>query len=137
MEKEQTKEARLLWWKELLEQIKDAIEEVKNQTKLEEKDIHITVSKDTHEEIVRTIMWPALDAIWELTWSNNTEIIWLNKLFWCNYHVSPFITADSHIWVVVWVFNYAQMLGQWNTFTDNWRKYDLNDLLNNYRIIIL
>lgn len=118
-------------WQFILDEIQKGISEVRLEAVATNDMIHITVSKDANELILKYITKNTKDKYW----------LTLNSLFWCAYHVSPFLsntdtnTDEDPIMAVVWLFNYAQMLWQWNTFTDNWRKYDLKDLLENKKII--
>lgn len=118
----------------IMEEIGKTVDELAIKAVITKDQIHITVSKEMNERILNFITSRTKDKYW----------ITLNSLYWCQYHVSPFInpttnegTDANNIGVVIGLFNYAQMLWQWNTFTDNWRKYDLNDLLNNYKIILI
>lgn len=130
--------------KSILDDIEKGIDEVRVNAAATLDMVHITVSKDANELILKYITKNTKDKYW----------LTLNSLFWCAYHVSPFLndetiketttetttettseTAETPIMAVVWLFNYAQMLWQRNTFIDNWRKYNLKDLLEYKKII--
>ena len=118
--------------KSILDDIEKGIDEVRVTAAATLDMVHITVSKDANELILKYITKNTKDKYW----------LTLNSLFWCAYHVSPFLnedntetTTEEPIMAVVWLFNYAQMLWQWNTFIDNWRKYNLKDLLEYKKII--
>lgn len=62
------------------------------------------------------------DVLTKYLWTEDYSIR-LEQLFWCKYQVSPFI--DKYNWVVG-LFDYSQILGQWNTFQD--KMYNLTHL---------
>ena len=73
-------------------------------------EVRITVSKEFN------------DALSTHLWTENYKIR-LEELFECKYQVSPFV--DKYLWIVG-LFDYSQILGQWNTFQD--KMYKLSHL---------
>lgn len=76
--------------------------------------VYITVSKEFNDKV--TALLGAEDYK-----------IRLEELYWCRYQVSPFM--DKQQWVVG-LFDYSQILGQWNTFQD--KMYKLSHLFTYY-----
>jgi hypothetical protein len=64
--------------------------------------IYITVSKEFN------------DALSTHLWTDDYKIR-LEELYGCRYQVSPFVDKYHR---VVGLFDYSQILGQWNTFQD-------------------
>lgn len=93
-----------------LEEIKSAVLTMKE--KYPDKKLYITVSKDLNEAIVNFLKWE--DYNLKLTWLFNEE-----------YRVSPFMDGVNFI---VSLFDYSQMLGQWNTFNDV--QYGIKELMD-------
>lgn len=73
-------------------------------------DIYITVNKEFN------------DALSTHLWTDDYKIR-LDELYGCRYQVSPFV--DKYNWVIG-LFDYSQILGQWNTFQD--KQYKLSHL---------
>lgn len=91
-----------------LEDIKEQVEYIKQA--YPDFNIYITVSKDFNDALSKHL-------------GTEDYSIRLEELFWCKYQVSPFL--DKCYWVV-WLFDYSQILGQWNTFQD--KMYKLSHL---------
>lgn len=72
--------------------------------------IYITVNKEFN------------DALSTHLWTEDYKIR-LEELYGCRYQVSPFV--DNYNWVVG-LFDYSQILWQWNTFQD--KQYKLSHL---------
>ena len=72
--------------------------------------LYITVSKDFNEALAKHL-------------GTEDYSIRLEELYGCRYQVSPFV--DKYLWVVG-LFDYSQILGQWNTFQD--KVYKLSHL---------
>ncbi len=85
-----------------LKRIHDAISDMK--AKYPDFPIYISVSKEFNDKLTEFLNWTDYS-------------IRLEQLFGCRYSVSPFIDTDDQ-WIV-WLFDYSQILGQWNTFQDN------------------
>ena len=83
-----------------LDEIKNAVLTMKE--KYPDKKLYITVDKALNEAIVNFLKWE--DYSLKLTGLFNEE-----------YRVSPFMDGVNFI---VSLFDYSQMLGQWNTFND-------------------
>ena len=86
--------------KEQLESIKEQVEYIKE--KFPDFNIYITVSKDFNEELTKFL-------------GTEDYSIRLEELYGCKYQVSPFV--DWYKWIV-WLFDYSQILWQWNTYQD-------------------
>lgn len=89
--------------------------EIKEQVELMKKanpdfNIYITVSKSFNEELAKHL-------------GTEDYSIRLEELYGCKYQVSPFV--DKYNWIV-WLFDYSQILWQWNTFQD--KMYKLSHL---------
>lgn len=91
-----------------LEDIKEQVEYVKEE--YPDFNIHITVSKEFNDVLSKYL-------------GTDDYSIRLEELYWCRYHVSPFV--DKYDWIVG-LFDYSQILGQWNTFQD--KQYKLSHL---------
>lgn len=85
-----------------LKRIQQAIADVK--AKYPDFPIYISVSKDFNDALTKHL-------------NGEDYSIRLEQLFGCRYSVSPFIDTDDQ-WIVG-LFDYASILGQWNTFQDN------------------
>ena len=72
--------------------------------------IYITVNKEFN------------DALSAHLWTEDYKIR-LEELYGCRYQVSPFVDSYNR---VVGLFDYSQILGQWNTFQD--KMYKLSHL---------
>ena len=72
--------------------------------------IYITVSKEFNEALAKHL-------------GTEDYSIRLEELYGCKYQVSPFV--DKYLWIVG-LFDYSQILGQWNTFQD--KQYKLSHL---------
>lgn len=92
-----------------LDRIRDAITDMK--AKYPEFPVYISVSKEFNERLTKFLNWEDYS-------------IRLEQLFGCRYSVSPFIDTDDQ-WIVG-LFDYSQILGQWNTFQD--RQYKISHL---------
>ena len=87
--------------------IEKQLEDIKAQVDiLKEKypdfNIYITVSKDFNDLLAKHL-------------GTEDYSIRLEELYGCKYQVSPFV--DKYSWIV-WLFDYSQILWQWNTFQD-------------------
>lgn len=83
-----------------LDEIKNAVLSMKE--KYPDKKLYITVSPDINTKLIEFLKWE--DYSLKLTGLFNEE-----------YRVSPFMDGVNFI---VSLFDYSQMLGQWNTFND-------------------
>ena len=83
-----------------LDEIKNAVQTMKE--KYPDKKLYITVSKELNEAVVNFLKWEDYD-------------LRITGLFNEEYRVSPFMDGVNFI---VSLFDYSQMLGQWNTFND-------------------
>lgn len=92
-----------------LDRIRYAITDMK--AKYPEFPVYISVSKEFNERLTKFLNWEDYN-------------IRLEQLFGCRYSVSPFIDTDDQ-WIVG-LFDYSQILGQWNTFQD--RQYKISHL---------
>ena len=95
--------------------IEKQLEDIKAQVDiLKEKypdfNIYITVSKDFNDLLAKHL-------------GTEDYSIRLEELYGCKYQVSPFV--DKYSWIV-WLFDYSQILWQWNTFQD--KMYKLSHL---------
>jgi len=99
-----------------LDEIKNAVQTMKE--KYPDKKLYITVSKELNEAVVNFLKWEDYD-------------LRITGLFNEEYRVSPFMDGVNFI---VSLFDYSQMLGQWNTFNDvqYWIK-ELMDVYISYR----
>lgn len=95
-----------------LDEIKGAILSMKE--KYPDKKLYITVSKELNDAIVNFLKWE--DYSLRLTGLFNEE-----------YRVSPFMDGVNFI---VSLFDYSQMLWQWNTFNDV--QYWIKELYDNF-----
>lgn len=93
--------------KELLE-IKDQVQILKD--KYPDFSIYITVSKAFNDLLAKHL-------------GTEDYSIRLEELYGCKYQVSPFV--DKYKWVIG-LFDYSQILWQWNTFQD--KMYKLSHL---------
>lgn len=75
--------------------------------------IYVTASKEFNAKL--------LDYLWGSDYK-----IWLRGMFDTDYSVSPFI--DNNIQWMVWLFDYSQILGLWNSQNDN--QYKLSHLFD-------
>lgn len=76
--------------------------------------VYITVSKEFNDKVIEFL-------------GTEDYKIRLEELYGCRYQVSPFVVDQD--WVVG-LFDYSQILGQWNTFQD--KMYKLNHLFAYY-----
>lgn len=95
-----------------LERIQEHIDLLKQE--YPDFQIYITVSKEFNEKVVQFL-------------GAEEYKIRLEELYGCRYQVSPFVVDQD--WVVG-LFDYSQILGQWNTFQD--KMYKLNHLFAYY-----
>ena len=91
------------------------LEDIKVQVDLTKEkypdfNVYITVSKEFNEKLSKHL-------------GTEDYSIRLEELYGCKYQVSPFV--DRYDWIV-WLFDYSQILGQWNTFQD--KVYKLSHL---------
>ena len=83
-----------------LESLKEQLEMFKEQHP--NLQVYITVSKEFNDELTKFL-------------GTDEYSIRLMELYGCKYQVSPFV--DNYNWII-WLFDYSQILGQWNTFQD-------------------
>lgn len=95
-----------------LKEIKQAIDKIR--TDVPWFRVYVTVSKSFNDELVKFLGWEDYD-------------VWLSRIFDAEYSVSPFI--DNNIKWMVWVFDYAQILGIWNATQD--KQYRISHLFDN------
>lgn len=93
-------------------EIKAAIDKIR--TDVHGYRVYVTVSKEFNTELVDFLWW------WDYD-------VWLSRIFDAEYSVSPFI--DNDIRWMVWVFDYAQILGIWNSTQD--KMYKISHLFDN------
>lgn len=84
------------------------LEDIKEQVELTKQTnpdftVYITVSKDFNEALSKHL-------------GTEDYSIRLEELYGCRYQVSPFV--DKYYWIVG-LFDYSQILGQWNTYQDH------------------
>ena len=91
-----------------LEDIKEQVQFTKEQ--YPDFNIYITVSKEFNDKLAKHL-------------GTEDYSIRLEELYGCKYQVSPFV--DKYDWIV-WLFDYSQILGQWNAFQD--KMYKLSHL---------
>ena len=91
-----------------LEEIKEQVQILKDM--YPDFSIYITVSKEFNDLLAKHL-------------GTEDYSIRLEELYWCKYQVSPFV--DKYKWVIG-LFDYSQILGQWNTFQD--KMYKLSHL---------
>ena len=94
---------------EKLLKIKTAVEQLKKQ--YPDYQVYITVSKSLNDGIIKFLQ-------------GDDYSIRLNSMFSAEYRVSPFM--DGGIDFIVWLFDYSQILGLWNSAQDN--QYKLSHL---------
>jgi len=93
---------------EQLEDIKEQVAYIKEANP--DFTVYITVSKDFNEALSKHL-------------GTEDYSIRLEELYGCKYQVSPFV--DKYYWIVG-LFDYSQILWQWNTFQD--KMYKLSHL---------
>lgn len=87
-----------------LKEIKEQVDIISQ--KFPDFKIYVTVSKAFNDELTKFL-------------GTEDYGIRLEELYGCKYQVSPFV--DRYNWIVG-LFDYSQILGQWNTFQDHMYK---------------